>query len=72
MRLHCCTYMLPSTVEPTLKDHLFDHKNMVPEDRWSLVAGLFTLICRTFCQKLMVLQDRWSLSSGLSRQVSLY
>ncbi len=31
------------TVEPVLIDHPFGHKNMVSQDRWSLVTGSFTL-----------------------------
>ncbi len=37
LKLYTCT------VEPVLKDRLFGHKNMVSEDRWSLVAGPFIL-----------------------------
>ena len=58
---------LPNTVEPVLKDHPILHKNMVSQDRWSLVTGSFTLKCRTFCQKLLVLQDRWSLMAVVSQ-----
>ncbi len=56
------------TVEPVLKYHTIDHKNMVSHDRWSLVTGSFTLKCRTFCPKLVVLQDRWCLMSVVSQE----
>ncbi len=49
---------LTGIVEPVLKDHLNDHKNILSRQ---LVTGSLTLKCRTFCQKLVVLQDRWSL-----------
>ncbi len=52
------------TVEPVLKDHPIGHKNIVAQDRWSLVT--YTLECRTFCPKLVVLQDRWSLMAVIS------
>ena len=54
------------TVKPVLKDHPTGHKNMVSQDRWSLVRGSFTLKCRIFCPKLVVLQDRWSLIAVVS------
>ncbi len=31
------------TVEPVLEKHPIAHKNMVSQDRWSLVTGSFTL-----------------------------
>ncbi len=31
------------TVEPVLKDHAVGHKNMVSQDRWSLVTGSVAL-----------------------------
>ena len=37
------------TVEPVLKDHPIDHKNVVCQDRWSLVTGSVILKCRYFC-----------------------
>ncbi len=49
-------------VEPILKDHPIGHKNVVCQDRWSLVTGSVMLKCRSFCQKCMVFQDRWSLA----------
>ncbi len=50
---------LLSTVEPMLEDHPIGHKNIVSQDRWSLVTGSFTLKC----PKLVALQDRWSLKT---------
>ncbi len=50
-----------NTVEPALKDHPIGHKNMVSQDRWSLVTGSVALKCGTFCQEYVVLQGRWSL-----------
>ncbi len=61
-----------NTVESVLKDHPFDHKNVVSQDRWSRVTGSVVLKCWPFCQKCVVFQDRWSHGSGLSWQVSLY
>ncbi len=50
-----------------LKDRPIRHKNMVSQDRWSLVTGSFTLKCVT-CPKLVVLQDsRWSLMTVVSQ-----
>ncbi len=42
------------TVELVLKDHPVVHKNVVCQDRWSLVTGSVILNCRSFCQKCMV------------------
>ncbi len=47
-----------NTVEPVLKDHPIGHKNVVCQDRWSLVTGSAVLKCRSFCQKCVVCQDR--------------
>ncbi len=55
------------TVEPVLKDHPIGHTNVVSQDRWSLVTGLITLKCRTFCQEYLVSQDRWSLMAVVSQ-----
>ncbi len=49
-----------NTVEPVLKDHPIDHKNVVSEDRWSVMTGSITLKCGTFCQEYLVFQDGWS------------
>ena len=49
-----------STVEPVLKDHPIGPKNVVSQDRWSLVTGSVALKSGTFCQEYVVLQDRWS------------
>ncbi len=59
------------TVEPLLEDCPNGHKNVVSQDRWSLVTGSITLKYRT-CPEYLVFQGRWSHYSGLSRQVSLY
>ena len=42
------------TVEPVLKDHSIGHKNVVCQDRWSLMTGSIILKCRSFCQKSVV------------------
>ncbi len=57
-----------STLELVLKGHPIGHKNRVSQDRWSLVAGSFTLKCVTVCQKIVVLQDRWSLMAVVSQE----
>ncbi len=54
------------TVQPVLKDHPMGHKNLVCEDRWSLVTGSVMLKCRSFCPKCVVFQDRWSLMAVVS------
>ena len=61
-----------SAVEPVLKDHPIGHKNVVCQDRWSLVTGSVIFKCRSFWWKCMVCQDRWSLVAVVSRQLSLY
>ncbi len=58
---------ITSTVEPVLKDHPIGHKNVVCQDRWSLVTGSVILKCRPFCQKYVVCQDRWSLMAVVSQ-----
>ncbi len=67
----CNTHI--STVEAVLKDCPIGHKNMVSQDRWSLVTGSYTLKCVTFypkntdpsiCSRQVVFYG-----SGLSRQV---
>ncbi len=57
------------TVKPSLKDHPIGHKNVVCQDRWSLVTGSVILKCRSYCRKYVVCQDRWSHGSGLSKQL---
>ncbi len=52
------------TVEPVLKDHRISNKNVVCQDRWSLVRGSVILKCKSSCQKYVVCQDRWSLVRG--------
>ncbi len=37
------------TVEPFLKDHPIDDKNVVSQDRWLLMTGSVVLKCRSFC-----------------------
>ncbi len=56
------------TVEPVLKDHLIGHKNVVCQDRWSLVTGSVILKCRSFCKKCVVFSRLVvSHGGGLSR-----
>ncbi len=58
-----------NTVELFLKaPPPFGHKNMVSQDRWSLVTDSFTPKCRAFCQKLVVLQDRWSVMAVVPQE----
>ncbi len=56
----------PYTVEPVLKDHPIGQKNVVCQDRWSLVTGSVILKCKS-CRKCMVCQDRWSLMAVVSQ-----
>ncbi len=67
--LHYVNFVLVSTgtVEPVLKDHPIGRKNVVCQDRWSLVTGSVILKCRFFCQKYVVCQDRWSLMAVVSQ-----
>ncbi len=60
-------WQFPNTVEPVLKDHPIGHKDVVFQDRWSLVTGAIALKYRTFCQKNLVFQDRWSLMAVVSQ-----
>ncbi len=53
------------TVEPVLKDHPIGHKNVVYQDRWSLVTGSVVLK-GSFCHKFVVVK-----TGGLSWQWSL-
>ncbi len=55
------------TVEPILKDCPIGHKNVVCQDRWSLVTGSVILKYTAFCQKCVVCQDRWSLMVVVSQ-----
>ncbi len=55
------------TVEPFLKDCPIGHKNMVSQDRWSLVTGSVALKYGTFCHEYVVFQDSWSLMSVVSQ-----
>ena len=50
------------TVEPVLSDHimLLAIKNVVSQDRWSLMTGSITLKCLT-CQEYLIFQGKWSL-----------
>ncbi len=64
--------LLRDTAEPVLKGCPIGHKNVVSQDRWSLVTSSFALKGRTLRPKLVVLQDRWSHASGFSREVSVY
>ncbi len=58
--------LLECTVEALLKDHPIGHKNVVSQDRWSLVTGSVMLKCRSFCHKCVVFQDRWSHMAGFT------
>ncbi len=58
----CC-----STVESVLKDHPIADKNVVSQNRWSLVTGLITVKYSTFCQEYQICQDRWSLMAVASQ-----
>ncbi len=49
-----------------VENHPIGHKNVVCQDRWSLVTGSVILKCKSFCQKCMVFQDRWSLKIGFT------
>ncbi len=60
------TQLLCYTGKPLLKDHPIGHKNVVCQDRLSLVTGSVILTCRSFCQKCVLCQDRWSHGCGLS------
>ncbi len=60
-------YQVKYTVEPALKDRPIGHKNMVSQDRWSLVTGSVALKCGTFCQEYVVCQDRWSFMTVVSQ-----
>ena len=55
------TQTIADTVEPVLEDRPIGHKNVVSQDRWSLVTGSVAMKYRTLCQEYMVFQDRWSL-----------
>ncbi len=55
------------TVEPVLKGHPIGHKNVVCQDRWSLVTGSVIWKCRSFCRKCVVCQDRWSFMPVVSQ-----
>ncbi len=57
-----------STVESVLRDHPIGHKNVVCQDKRSLVTGSVMLKCGSLCQKCVVCQDRWSLKIGFTIQ----
>ncbi len=42
------------------------HKNVVSQDRWSVVTGSVMLKCRSFCREYIVFQDRWCLMAVVS------
>ncbi len=68
----CTSKRSTDTVEPVLKHCHIGHKNVVSQDRWSLVTGSLTLnthvhVCRTFCQEHLVFQDRRSLMPVVSQ-----
>ncbi len=56
-----------TTVEPALKDRRIGHKNMVSQDRWSLMTLSVALKRGTFCQRYVILQDRWSFMALVSQ-----
>ncbi len=61
-------FTLPGNkVKYVLKDHPIGHKNVVCQDRWSLVTGSVILKCRSLCQKCVVCQGRWSLMAVVSQ-----
>ncbi len=43
------------------------HKNVVSQDRWSLVIGSVILACGSFWQEYVVLHNRWSLMAVVSQ-----
>ena len=63
---HTRRHTIKNTVEAVLKDHPIGHKNVVCQDRWSLLTGSVILKCRSFCPKCVVFQDRWSLKTGFT------
>ncbi len=52
-------YYFGTTLEPVLKAPYWPPKNVVCQDRWSLVTGTVILKCRSFCRKCMVCQGRF-------------
>ncbi len=70
--LECTQGSSDNTVEPLLKDHPIDHKNVVCHDRGCLWWQVQLYWNVGPSAKRVVSQDRWSDDSGLSRQVSLY
>ena len=44
------------------------HKNVVFQDKWSLVKGLLASKWRTSCQEYLVFQDSWSLMAVVSQE----
>ncbi len=61
---------ITGTVEPVLKDHSIDHKNVVCQDRWSLATCSVIMTSRSFCGKCVVCQDRWPLMAVVSQDRS--
>ncbi len=54
-------------MELVMKDQSVRQKNVVSQDRWSLVTGSITLKCESFCQEYTILQVRWSLITMVSQ-----
>ncbi len=66
LKLQVASLVLTYTVESALKDYPIGHKNMVFQDRWSLVTGSVALKCRLSARSM------WSFKTGgLSWQWSL-
>ncbi len=57
-----------------LKDWPIGHKNVVSQDRWSLVTGSIILKCWLFCQEYVVFQDMFTIitSTGVLSFASHY
>ncbi len=66
-QLLCSSSLKKTTVEPALKDHPIGHKNVVCQERWSLVTGSVILKCRSSCWKCVVWQDRWFVMAVVSQ-----
>ncbi len=60
-------FCVQCTVEPLLKDHPIGLKNVVCQDRWSLVTSSVILKCKSFCQKCMICQHGCSLMAVVSQ-----
>ncbi len=56
---------LPAKVEPALNDLTIGHKNVVCQDRWSLVTGCYILMWVLLPQKCVVSWE-WPLKKGFT------